>query len=157
MPAITSATVERLGEELHTLETVDLPAVRADIEHARSAGDIAENNDLFVALDAEAQLLRRVAKIKSALEGAARSGVCDEVSTDTVTPGVVVEVDFGDGESDRYLVGSIEERPAGLEVLTPDSALGSALLGARPGETVSYETPSGSRLDVRLVAIEAFA
>src|SRR5690606_11878819 len=122
---------------------VDLPAAREDIVHARSAGDSAENSDIFVALENEGRLLARVKYIESVLKQAADGGVA-EVSTDSVSPGVVVSLDFGDGEIERYLVGSIEERPEGVGVLTTESPLGAALLGARCGDVVSYETPTGA-------------
>ncbi|MGC8481263.1 MAG: GreA/GreB family elongation factor, partial [Acidimicrobiales bacterium] len=80
-----------------------------------------------------------------------------ELSTDTVTPGVVVTLRYdGDDEDDtlEYLVGSIEEKRPGVEVVSPTSPLGQALLGAKVGHTVEYQAPGGL-LKVHVVGIGA--
>lgn len=74
--------------------------------------------------------------------------------TDQVQPGVIVGIRYeGDTDVERYLLGSIEERVEGVEVMSPGSALGQALLGAKAGDTVEYETPTGAKLKVEVVAI----
>ena len=45
--------------------------------------------------------------------------------------------------AERYLVGHIEERLGDLDVISPESPLGQALVGARAGEWVTYEAPNG--------------
>ena len=51
----------------------------------------------------------------------------------------------GDDEDDtqRFFVGSIEERQGDLPVVSPSSPLGQALLGRGAGDTVEYEAPGG--------------
>ena len=56
----------------------------------------------------------------------------------------------GDDETSTYLVGSIEEKGRGYDVISPGSPLGKALLGHAPGEKVNYEAPGGRRFDVVL-------
>ncbi|MSX35533.1 MAG: transcription elongation factor GreA, partial [Actinobacteria bacterium] len=58
-----------------------------------------------------------------------------------------------DDEVERLLVGSMEER-AELEVLTPGSPLGQALMGNKVGDVVDFEAPGGV-LKVEIVSIEA--
>ncbi len=70
-----------------------------------------------------------------------------------MTTGVVVCLRYvGDDEVERYLLGSIEERPQGVAVVSPNSPLGLALMGHRVGDHVSYEAPSGM-LQVEVVGI----
>jgi transcription elongation factor GreA len=70
-----------------------------------------------------------------------------------VNPGVVVEIRYGgDEDTERYLVGSIEERREGVAVISPGSPLGKALIGHKPGERVEYEAPSGV-LSAEIVSI----
>lgn len=77
-----------------------------------------------------------------------------EASLDEVTQGNVVTIRYeGDTETEKYLIGSIEERREGVTVMSPGSPLGSALLGAKVGETVTYDAPGGS-LAVEIVTIE---
>lgn len=80
------------------------------------------------------------------------------ISTDgpleAVAQGCVVTIVYeGDDEEEQYLIGSIEERRDGVEVISPTSPLGGALLGARNGEMVSFEAPNGE-LTVQVVRFE---
>ena len=74
-------------------------------------------------------------------------------AADLVEPGVEVDIRYeGDDATERFFVGSIEERREGVAVISPGSPLGLALLGHGPGETVEYEAPSGT-LRVEIVRI----
>jgi transcription elongation factor GreA len=67
--------------------------------------------------------------------------------------GTVVAIRFdGEDEVERFLVGSIEERDDDLEVVSPQSPLGAAVIGAKPGDTRTYEV-SGRTLQVEIVGI----
>lgn len=46
-------------------------------------------------------------------------------------------------EAETYLLASVEEEIDGYDLLSPKSPLGVALLGAKPGDVVSYEVPQG--------------
>jgi transcription elongation factor GreA len=59
-----------------------------------------------------------------------------------------------DDEAERYLVGSIEERVEGLDVISPASPLGEALVGTVQGDSVTYEAPNGATLKVKVLAVE---
>ena len=59
----------------------------------------------------------------------------------------------GDDDVERYLFGSIEERVEGMDVMSPGSALGKALVGHKIGDTVEYETPTGAKLKVEIVSV----
>ena len=39
---------------------------------------------------------------------------------------------------------------------SPESALGSAIMGAAPGTTVTYQAPNGRDISVEVVAVEPF-
>ena len=80
--------------------------------------------------------------------------VMDNSSTgEIVEPGVLVELRYeDDDDAVTYLVGSIEERHETYDVLSTDSPLGQALLGAGPGATVRYQGPK-RELGVTVVAV----
>jgi transcription elongation factor GreA len=59
-----------------------------------------------------------------------------------VSIGDVVTVDLGEGD-ETYLIGSVEEAAAGVDTITPGSALGRAIVGAAVGTTVTYEPRPG--------------
>ena len=68
-----------------------------------------------------------------------------------VSVGDVVTLDLGDGD-ETYLVGSVEEAAAGIDTITPLSALGRAIVGAQVGTTVSYQPRPGVTLPVEIRA-----
>jgi len=85
-----------------------------------------------------------------------RDAVIVEAGTSdgTVTPGCVVTIRYdGDDDTETYLLGSIEERREGVEIMSPGSVLGEALIGKRAGESVEYDTPTGARLKVEVVSV----
>ena len=47
-----------------------------------------------------------------------------------------------------------EEQRDGLDVISPSSPLGTALIGAKLGETVSFEAPTGAEMQVTVRNIE---
>jgi transcription elongation factor GreA len=58
----------------------------------------------------------------------------------------------GDEETEDFLLATREEGGHGpLEVYSPSSPLGNALLGAKDGETRQYELPNGNTMRVTLV------
>ena len=72
---------------------------------------------------------------------------------EVVEPGVLVELRHdGDDDAVTYLVGSIEERHDTYDVLSTESPLGQALLGAGPGAQVRYQGPK-RELGVTVVAV----
>jgi transcription elongation factor GreA len=61
---------------------------------------------------------------------------------------------FGeDKTTETFLIGSIEQSRPGLDVITPTSPLGAALLGPRTGDTVTYRAGVGGSITAHVVAI----
>ena len=55
--------------------------------------------------------------------------------------------------AERYLLGHPEEKTSDLDVMSPQSPLGVALIGKLPGDVVEYQAPNGM-LRVKLVGVE---
>lgn len=67
-------------------------------------------------------------------------------------PGMVLTVRYDDtGETETFLLGVRDDDQSGMEVYSPQSPLGKAISGARPGEQRSYQVPSGATISVTLV------
>ncbi len=66
-------------------------------------------------------------------------------------PGMVLTVRYGDGDTETFLLGVRDDDQSGLEVYSPQSPLGMAITGARPGEERSYQVPSGANVTVTLL------
>jgi transcription elongation factor GreA len=122
------------------------------IEAARELGDLSENGDYHAAKEAQGHMEGRIAHLAFMLENAE---IVEGAGGDSVAHGSVVSIRYeGDDEVEKYLVGSIEERHDDLDVISPVSPLGEALLGSGPGETVSFVAPTGAELRVEVVSVD---
>jgi transcription elongation factor GreA len=149
---LTPETHARLQAELEDLTTRGRVEIARQIEAARALGDLSENGDYHAAKDAQGKMEARVRQLRAMLETAV---IVERRPDDAcvVEPGAEVEIRYeGDGETERFFVGSIEERREGVAVISPGSPLGQALIGHGPGETVEYEAPSGT-LRVEIVSV----
>jgi transcription elongation factor GreA len=141
---------ERLRAELDDLKTRGRVEIARAIEAARMLGDLSENGDYHAAKDSQGKMEARVRQLQALL----KTATIVEATADVVGAGSIVGIRYeGDEEVERYLIGSIEERREGLEVMSPSSPLGSALLGKRTGDVVEYEVPSGAHLKVEIMEI----
>lgn len=66
-------------------------------------------------------------------------------------PGMVLTVRYDDGDTETFLLGVRDDDQSGLEVYSPQSPLGKAITGARPGEQRSYQVPSGANVTATLL------
>jgi len=142
----------RLQAELEDLTTRGRIDIARAIEAARALGDLSENGDYHAAKDAQGKMEARVRQIQAMLFEAIiveSSGPSDGIAATGTIVGIRYE---GDDEVERYLIGSIEERPEDAAVISPGSPLGQALIGHRQGEQVEYEAPNG-RLRVEIVTV----
>jgi transcription elongation factor GreA len=141
---------QRLVEELETRTGPRRREISEWIERAREHGDIRENADYDAAKTEQGHNEARVRQLEAILKTAV---VVESTAADKVEAGTVVEVRMeGDDETSSYLIGSIEEKGRGYDVISPGSPLGQALLGHAPGETVTYEAPGG-RFEVQIVTV----
>jgi transcription elongation factor GreA len=141
---------ERLTEELAERSGPTRRQISELIERARELGDLKENGDYHAAKNEQGLNEARVRQLEATLKTAV---VVESTSADRVEAGTVVEVRMeGDDETSTYLIGSIEERGSGYDVISPGSPLGKALLGHGPGEIVTYEAPAG-KFEVAIIAV----
>ena len=113
-------------------------------------GDLKENGDYHAAKNEQGLNEARIRQLEATLKAAV---VVESTSPDKAEAGTVVEVRMeGDDETSTYLIGSIEERGSGYDVISPGSPLGKALLGHRPGESVTYAAPAGN-FEVAIIAV----
>jgi transcription elongation factor GreA len=110
--------------------------------------DRATNVDGHVRL---AMLEQRIAAVEAEL--ADNAYATDRPADGTAAVGDTVTVDLGDGP-EQYLLGSVDEAGAGLDVITPGSPLGKALIGTAAGTTVEYSPRPRLTLQATLVTID---
>jgi transcription elongation factor GreA len=152
---LTREAFDRLQAELEDKRTRGRVEIARAIEAARALGDLSENGDYHAAKDSQGKMESRIRQLEAMLE---RAVILDSEAAGAggaVSTGVIVSLRYaGDDEVERYLIGSIEERREGINVISPNSPLGQALMGHKVGDTVRYEAPSGP-LEVELVEIGA--
>ena len=88
----------------------------------------------------------------------ARVGEPPKTATDAAL-GTVITIAFDGDEDDteKFLLGSREiAGTTELSVYSPESALGAAILGAKPGSSVTYTAPNGKDITVKVLAVEPF-
>jgi transcription elongation factor GreA len=133
---VNTDSVTLLTDRLCAMRT-ERAAVLAETLIAPS-GDIADRA-ANVEASIRLQLLdERIAALELEVDELRRVPHTDGV----VSVGDVVTLDLGDGD-ETYLVGPVEQAFAGADTVTPLSPLGRAIVGARVGETITYEPRPG--------------
>ena len=150
---LSRSAYDRLRSEFEDLTTRGRIDVAQKIEAARLLGDLSENGDYHAAKDEQGHMEGRIRQLEHILETAE---IIEHAHPGSVGPGSIVTIVY-EGDSDvmaeRYLVGHMEEKTGDLDVMSPESPLGAALLGATAGTSVEYQAPNGV-LKVKVVSVE---
>jgi transcription elongation factor GreA len=153
---LTQEAYDRLSKELAAL-IGNRQAMAQEINDRREEGDLKENGGYHAAREEQGKQEGRIMQLTQMLRDAK---VGEAPTTDgTAGPGMVVTVRFSDDEDDTetFLIGSREEADTtDLDVYSSASPLGKALTGAKEGDTVSYETPTGKTLSVTLLTAKPY-
>ncbi len=140
---ITSSGMKVKQERLLELKTVLLPEVVERIKEARAQGDLSENAEYSAAKELQGKLQGEIDEIENLLRYAE---IVDEsqMSHDSVSFGSSVKVydEEFDEEIVYTIVGSSEADPMNNRI-SNESPVGAALIGAKPGDRVEFETPGG--------------
>jgi len=132
---LTEAQKEQLEAELAELEGPRRAAIVEAIATARGFGDLSENFEYHAAKNEQGLLERRIRLLRSRLDGA--TVVEAGAAGDAVGVGSKVEIEDERGERLQVEISSVGG-------VSPESPLGRALLGAKPGEEVEVEAPRGT-------------
>jgi transcription elongation factor GreA len=149
---LTQDAFDKLKQELEDLKGPVRQEVIARISAARDEGDLKENGGYHAAREEQGKLEGRIRQLEDML---LRAEVGETPADDgVVEPGMKVTYTFvGDDEAETFLLGAreMEDVAGGLRVYSPQSPLGAAIIGASKGDTVSYEAPNGTTLEVVIV------
>jgi transcription elongation factor GreA len=152
---LTQEAADRLAAELANLETEGRTEVIKKIEAARAEGDLKENGGYHAARDEQGKIEARIRQLKQMLENAT-IGAPPASADGVVGAGMVVSAIVADDEM-RFLLGSREIATDDLDVYSEKSPLGSAVLGKKIGDKVSYTLPNGKSISVEILGAEFFA
>lgn len=139
----TQVGYNELVEELNYLKNVRREEIKADIETARSFGDLSENAEYDEARNEQAKTEARIKELEEMIVNAV---IVDETKIDTavVSVGSIVKIlDESLGEWEEYhIVGSNEANPLAGKI-SDQSPIGKAVVGMREGDSVTVDTPGG--------------
>jgi len=153
---LTQEAYDRLSAELDDRSGPLRTEITKRIEIAREEGDLKENGGYHAAREEQGKNEARIRQLKAMLESA-RIGT-PEADDGEAQVGQVVTVRFADGETETFLLGSREEAAhATVEVFSPTSPLGSAVLGRRAGDEVAYSLPNGREVAVTITDVTRYA
>ncbi|PYE19243.1 transcription elongation factor GreA [Williamsia limnetica] len=142
-------TRDRLDQQLSQLCLLRA-AVSAEMIDHRCQGDL-ENNDAYHRSVADLEALDgQIARIHAALKTIDEPDVGD----DTIRLGSVVTVEFDHDQTDRtrFLLGAHEQHElVDVEICSPDSPLGQAILGSVVGDERFFVLPTGRMCTVTVV------
>lgn len=149
---ITESGLKKIKEELDYLKNVKRREAAENVGIARDFGDLSENSEYDEAKNEQAKIESQISELEDMLEHVKVIGD-HEIQTDTVNIGVSVvlyDMEY-DEEIEYHLVSSREVNP--LENMISDqSPLGKAIIGAKVGDTVTAEVPDGT-IKVKILQI----
>ena len=156
---LTQEAYDRLKAEYEHLTGPGRSEIATRIAQARDEGDLKENSGYHAAREEQGQMEGRIRQLEDLLRRAqvgSAAGAADEVA-----PGKLVTVayDGDEDDTDTFLLGSREvlgtDASVDHSVYSPQSPLGSAVLGAKVGDEVRYAAPNGKELMVVVTKVES--
>ncbi|MCC8028331.1 MAG: transcription elongation factor GreA [Lachnospiraceae bacterium] len=140
---LTYQGLQKLESEIQELKVVRRKEVAQKIKEAREQGDLSENAEYDAAKDEQRDIEARIDEIEKILKNA-EVVVEEEVDLDAIGVGCqirILDCEF-DEEIEYKIVGSTEANSL-KGMISNESPVGKALLGAKVGQTVNVETQAG--------------
>lgn len=156
---VTQEAYDRLVAELNRLKNEVLPDITQKIALARDEGDLKENGGYHAAREEQGKTDAQIRQLEDRLR---RAEVGEAPADDNmVEAGMKVTIRFkGDKDTETFLLGSRElmsmDSSVDLDIYSPTSPLGVAILGKYAGDTVTYEAPNGAQLTVEIIEAKPF-
>ena len=150
---LTQDAHDKPQAELENLKGPVRSEIVARISAARDEGDLKENGGYHAAREEQGKTEARIRQLEDMLR---RAQVGETPADDgIVEPGMKVTYKFAgdaDADAETFLLGAREMADTtNLQVFSPQSPLGSAIIGKRTGETVPYTAPNGKTLEVEIL------
>ncbi|MEY3685429.1 MAG: transcription elongation factor GreA [Candidatus Nanopelagicaceae bacterium] len=152
---LTQEAADRLSAELASLETTGRSEIIKKIEAARAEGDLKENGGYHAAREEQGKIEARIRQLKHMLENA-EIGTAPNNADGLISPGMRVTVEIM-GDEMEFLLGSREISSGDLDVYSEKSPLGAAVMGAKIGDTKTYNAPNGKTISVKIIKAEVYS
>jgi transcription elongation factor GreB len=134
-----------LKAELEQLVRDERPALVQVVSWAAKNGDRSENGDYIYGKKRLREIDRRIRFLMKRLETAVLVDPAAQENTAQVFFGATVTVCDAEGCESTYQIVGIDEADAGQGLISWISPLARALLKAREGDAVRFQSPAGPR------------
>ncbi len=153
---LTQEAHDRLAAELEQRSTTRRAEITSRIAAAREEGDLKENGGYHAAKDEQGKNEARIRQLRQMLDNAQIGSPPAEEGQ--AAHGLVVTIEFlASPRTMTFLLGSREEAAhATVDVISPSSPIGQAVDGAKVGDEVSYLTPAGKQMAIRITKVEPY-
>ncbi len=140
---LTQEAYDKLKEELTWREGEYRDEITERIAAARAEGDMSENGGYQAAREEQGKNEGRINELIVKLRNAKR---LEAPEAGLVGNGSVVTMDMA-GREMVVVLGSRDIAVAtDYDVISPESPIGAAIMGAHAGDTVSYQAPNGREI-----------
>lgn len=155
---ITPAGHARLRDELEELVKRERPRIVEVVAWAASNGDRSENGDYIYGKRRLREIDRRIRFLTKRLELAEVVDPLRQGDNDQIFFGACVTVADSEGNENTYTIVGVDEADAAVGRISWISPLARALIKARCGDAIRFQSPVGLReldvVDVHYVVIE---
>lgn len=152
---LTQKHFDELTAKLNYLKTEGKAEVALALKTAKEFGDLSENAEYTAAKDAQQKLETDIVRLEEILSVAYPIDM-SLFSTKTVQVGLTVKVLFdGDDEEDAetYTIVNPLEVDTTANKISDESPLGKALIGKQAGDGVTFKSPGGAMIDLKILEI----
>lgn len=150
---LTKESYDAKVKELEQLKTTGRDEIAERIKVARSFGDLSENSEYDEAMNEQAKLEAKIARLENDIRNA---NILDEdnLNAGVVHPGSKVKVEnVENGKKSEYtILGPSESNPA-QGIISDQSPIGKSLIGNRNGDIVDVQLPTGKVLQLKILSI----
>ena len=144
---LTQEAYDKLKEELAHREGEYRDEITARIAAARAEGDLSENGGYQAAREEQGKNEGRINELIVKLRNAK---ILEAPKDGSVGNGSLVTLELA-GREMTYVLGSRDIAVATeYDVISPESPIGAAIMGAHTGDTVSYAAPNGREISVTI-------
>lgn len=154
MAQMTQERYEKLKKELEYLKGERQNEVSEHLKEARAFGDISENAEYDAAQNEQAELQAEIKRVQEEINNAEIVDYSNQAG-DTVNIGSIVKLkNITKKKEELFQIVVASDADVFNGLISNESPVGAALIGAKLGEKVEVELPSGSKVNYEILDIK---
>lgn len=134
----TEEGYNKVRNRLHEIATVEMVKNAREVEVARAHGDLRENAEYKAAVERRSQLQGEMRRLSHQVNKA-RVITIDDITTDEVGIGSIVDVEDSEGSKVTYTILGPWDANADNYVISFQSLMAQAMFGSQIGDTFSFK------------------